>query len=471
MDRLKTSWMRSSFSVGIFHCEVFALGVSPDPISHNFDRNSRVLKTSTSSQELHPPSSWCFSSLIFSEPLPTLARLFIRRLLLRKDCESAAGLSFYFFVSSIQAAGSEFRPAWGRVDSRKAGAAAGRAPGAWRGGRSLGAGRNVEGRGLPAERGGRARPRLAAAGWARGYRGGGQSRMLVGSVRLQPFSSPGLRQLAPAGDGDLAALCRRTLLFHPRGSPGESQVPPGEAGVPERPRNARRQLAPSGNRDRRAFSSACNAGRAGGVGSTAWEGATRTPMMDAPTWRAGCCCLLLLALVGSTRSQDMPSCEEVRKLFQWRLVGGVKGLPDSPRAGEARRAGAECCAWARAGGVLSADSALPRPSGWLFVARWPFRRSGRASWTLGRPRGAARCVGTPWLRPRLSWALGICRPRWLRQSLLILEEARKADSWGQRGLTAFLLRVEISPLPHRGASVCCFLVQWTELGWSLQVWC
>uniref|UniRef100_M3YKC9 Uncharacterized protein n=1 Tax=Mustela putorius furo TaxID=9669 RepID=M3YKC9_MUSPF len=157
--------------------------------------------------------------------------------------------------------------------------------------------------------------------------------MLAGSVRLQPFSSPGLRQLAPAGDGDLAALCWRTLLFQPRGSPGESQVPPGEAGVPERPRSARRQLAPSGNRDRRAFSSACNAGRAGAVGSTAWEGATRTPMMDSPAWRAGCCCLLLLALVGSARSEDMPSCEEVRKLFQWRLVGGVKGLPDSPRAG------------------------------------------------------------------------------------------------------------------------------------------
>ncbi|GAB5566420.1 glypican-5 isoform X2 [Prionailurus iriomotensis] len=55
--------------------------------------------------------------------------------------------------------------------------------------------------------------------------------------------------------------------------------------------------------------------------------------MDAQTWRAGCCCLLLLALVGSTRSEGVQSCEEVRKLFQWRLVGAVKGLPDSPRAG------------------------------------------------------------------------------------------------------------------------------------------
>ncbi|XP_060144169.1 glypican-5 isoform X3 [Globicephala melas] len=56
-------------------------------------------------------------------------------------------------------------------------------------------------------------------------------------------------------------------------------------------------------------------------------------MMDAQTWRVGCRCLLLLALVGSTRSEGLQSCEEVRKLFQWRLVGPVNGLQDSPRAG------------------------------------------------------------------------------------------------------------------------------------------
>lgn len=76
---------------------------------------------------------------------------------------------------------------------------------------------------------------------------------------------------------------------------------------------------------------------------------TRTTMMDAPTWRLGWRCLLLLALVGSTRSGGMQSCEEVRKLFQWRLVGAVKGLPDSPRAGKALLASARQCAWARAG--------------------------------------------------------------------------------------------------------------------------
>ncbi|XP_036988398.2 glypican-5 [Artibeus jamaicensis] len=55
--------------------------------------------------------------------------------------------------------------------------------------------------------------------------------------------------------------------------------------------------------------------------------------MDGPTWRAGCCSLLLLALVGFTRSEGVQSCEEVRKLFQWRQLGAAKGLPDSPRPG------------------------------------------------------------------------------------------------------------------------------------------
>ena len=57
--------------------------------------------------------------------------------------------------------------------------------------------------------------------------------------------------------------------------------------------------------------------------------------MDGPTWRVGCCSLLLLALVGFSRSEGVQSCEEVRKLFQWRLVGAAKGLPDSPRPGKA----------------------------------------------------------------------------------------------------------------------------------------
>nr|KAF6373762.1 glypican 5 [Pipistrellus kuhlii] len=55
--------------------------------------------------------------------------------------------------------------------------------------------------------------------------------------------------------------------------------------------------------------------------------------MGTPIWRVCCCCLLLLALVVCIRSEGVQSCEEVRKLFQWRLVGAVKGLPDAPRPG------------------------------------------------------------------------------------------------------------------------------------------
>lgn len=210
--------------------------------------------------------------------------------------------------------------------------------------------------------------------------------MLAGSVRLEPFSSLVQRQLAPAGEGDFAALCSKTPVSQPRGSSGESQAPPGEAGVPERPRNACRQLAPFGNRDRRAFSSACNAGRAGRVGSTTREGATRTPMMDAQTWRAGCCCLLLLALAGASRSEGVQSCEEVRKLFQWRLVGAVKGLPDSPRAGEARRAGGR--AQGAAGrGRPERRLRAPRALGVAVRGKMTFQALRPARWTPGRPLG------------------------------------------------------------------------------------
>lgn len=86
-------------------------------------------------------------------------------------------------------------------------------------------------------------------------------------------------------------------------------------------------------------------------------------MMDAPTWRVGWRWLLLLALVGSTRSEGVQSCEEVRKLFQWRLMGAVKGLPDSPRAGKAMLASAGPCAWALGvalGGKMTFQALQPR---------------------------------------------------------------------------------------------------------------
>ncbi|KAM5288067.1 glypican-5 [Ctenodactylus gundi] len=55
--------------------------------------------------------------------------------------------------------------------------------------------------------------------------------------------------------------------------------------------------------------------------------------MDAQTCRPGFRGLLLVALVGSAWSEGAQTCQEVGKLFQGRLVGAVKGLPDSPRAG------------------------------------------------------------------------------------------------------------------------------------------
>lgn len=128
------------------------------------------------------------------------------------------GLGFVLFISLLQAVslccfsgvGLAFQqPGWCGPPGQRAG----------RGvqGRGLSAGR-----GLPAERGGQAHPRLAASSSAGRDGGGGRSRMLVSSVQLQACSSSEQRQLAPAGEGDPAALCARTLVSHPRGSSGES---------------------------------------------------------------------------------------------------------------------------------------------------------------------------------------------------------------------------------------------------------
>ncbi|XP_069323202.1 glypican-5 [Eulemur rufifrons] len=152
--------------------------------------------------------------------------------------------------------------------------------------------------------------------------------MLTGSLGLQQFSSPAQRQLASIREEDRAVLSPKTLVSQPRASSGESQVLSGEAGVRKRPPDRTPR-----NLDRRGSCSAGGSGRAGRVGSAAGEGVTGAPMMGAQTWPVGFRCLLLLALVGSARSEGVQTCEEVRKLFQWRLVGAAKGLPDSPRAG------------------------------------------------------------------------------------------------------------------------------------------
>ncbi|XP_055001980.1 glypican-5 isoform X2 [Sorex araneus] len=55
--------------------------------------------------------------------------------------------------------------------------------------------------------------------------------------------------------------------------------------------------------------------------------------MEPRTRRAGCGGLLLALVVAAVGGEAMHNCEEVRKLFQGRLVGAARGLPDSPRAG------------------------------------------------------------------------------------------------------------------------------------------
>lgn len=64
-----------------------------------------------------------------------------------------------------------------------------------------------------------------------------QTRMPAGSVRFQLHFSPAQRQLGPAGAGDAAALCPRTLVSPPRAPPEKakcSQVQRVSRAVPER---------------------------------------------------------------------------------------------------------------------------------------------------------------------------------------------------------------------------------------------
>lgn len=319
---------------------------------------------------IHFSSSWCLSSLFSCQPLHTFALLFITLLFPRMDWGS-----FYLFVSSLQAARLWSLSSVGSALTAAGGCGSGQRrrgrgmEGAWPGG----------GAGLDWGRGGVC-PRSAAGGRVSGWQLLAEPAATAAVARARCSQTPfgPSRSSCPrsasflAREGDPAALCPRTLVSQPQGSSGESQALPGEASIPERSRNARRQIAPLGNLDRWAFSSACTAGRAGRVGSTAGEGGTRTSMMDARTWRVGCRCLLLLALVGSTRSEGVQSCEEVRKVFQWRLAGAVKGLPDSPRPGKARLAGAGQCAWARAG--VSWGPALRNPgSGVLLRGKMTFQ--------------------------------------------------------------------------------------------------
>ncbi|XP_051839961.1 glypican-5-like isoform X3 [Antechinus flavipes] len=56
-------------------------------------------------------------------------------------------------------------------------------------------------------------------------------------------------------------------------------------------------------------------------------------MERGPVLRLDFLLLILLVLSPGARGDDLQSCEEVRKLFQLRHLGLVKGLPETPRAG------------------------------------------------------------------------------------------------------------------------------------------
>lgn len=107
---------------------------------------------------------------------------------------------------------------------------------AWRGvvprGRGLAAGR-----GLPAERGRRARRRLAAWSRRRGDCCGGRSRR-SGAPRAAAVLLAGAAPARPPRDGDPAALCRRTPASQPRAPGGKlsaRRCSRGPGAVPERP--------------------------------------------------------------------------------------------------------------------------------------------------------------------------------------------------------------------------------------------
>ncbi|KAL6038682.1 hypothetical protein STEG23_033117, partial [Scotinomys teguina] len=124
----------------------------------------------------------------------------------------------------------------------------------------------------------------------------------------------------------------RSPASQPRDSKGKSRAPAGEAAFCERSSGGRLSIAstPASVTHLTLAPLAQGARQSGDHGG---EGATRTPRMDSGTWRLSWHCLLLVVLLGSTRSEGVESCEEVRKLFQWRIGGAVKGLPYTPRSG------------------------------------------------------------------------------------------------------------------------------------------
>ncbi|XP_021059216.1 glypican-5 isoform X1 [Mus pahari] len=156
--------------------------------------------------------------------------------------------------------------------------------------------------------------------------------MLAVSSLLPGLCSVCAAPTRPGPGGTRAMLSLRSAASQPQGFRRESGALAGEAAVPSRSSRGRLRIEPLPDSATHLLPAPPMLG-ALESGDHSGEGATRTPRMDARTWRLGWRCLLLLALLGSTRSEGVESCEEVRKLFQWRLGGAVKGLPEAPRAG------------------------------------------------------------------------------------------------------------------------------------------
>lgn len=178
-----------------------------------------------------------------------------------------------------------------------------------------------------------AQPRFAAARFAAGRCSSrGRCGMLVDSPRLRSLRSAPAEPTRPGRGGTPAMLLLRSPASQPRGSKGKTLFLAGEAAVHPRSLGGRLRIA-SQPASATHITRAPPAQGARESGDHGGKGANRTPRMDARTWRLSWRCLLLLAFLGSTRSEGVESCEEVRKLFQWRLGGAVKGLPYTPRAG------------------------------------------------------------------------------------------------------------------------------------------
>lgn len=196
--------------------------------------------------------------------------------------------------------------------------------------------------------------------------------MLADSPRLRSLHSARAEPTRPGRGGTPGMLLLRSPASQPRGSKGKTRALAGEAAVHPRSSGGRLRIA-SPLASAMHITPAPPAQGARESGDLGEGGANRTPRMDARTWRLSWHCLLLLALLGSTRSEGVESCEEVRKLFQWRLGGAVKGLPYTPRAGTHSWLTRRCEGFRPAGDLWSCDHALPGNPEIVFGEKMSFR--------------------------------------------------------------------------------------------------